>query len=468
MKVRTAILAATATALASACTYVVEGSSGEGADLTVSSTTCSIEQQGDQMVIVCADEGGTTQIDAGTKFFPRDSTGDDEPGEAPVEEGLPPLEFPLVQRCKTSTFGSAAWVTTPSSHFQINTLEGSVANNFSAAIVEHYEGAYAAVRQAIALEEEPMISVFLSPDRTTAHAQGKAWGRSFFDDRIEAIWTGSDKDFHRLHPGNLIAVTLLRHTIPAGRFGLPVLATGLAEYLDQSERGLHLAYTYHLISGSGSRALVAEFTDNDVVYGNAPLGGSLVGFLVERLGLPVVIDVFQDSSVTWGNNSFQYESVGVIDSASQLDLVLADSLNRLTGQSWAELKDAWRAVVLQTLSSPIPQVSSTDQSEIVNLVRVADLALNTDDADLYRSVLDGFYCVGMDEEARSEVSRNMVEVFEGVETTVLRIYPLQTRNFPTAWVAATRKQGEDVVSTTYYEVENFEAGWRITWAPEWP
>src|SRR5690606_9957131 len=154
------------------------------------------------------------------------------------------------------------WVTTPSSHFQINTLEGSVANNFSAAIVEHYEGAYAAVRQAIALEEEPMISVFLSPDRTTAHAQGKAWGRSFFDDRIEAIWTGSDKDFHRLHPGMLIAVTLLRHTIPAGRFGLPVLATGLAEYLDQSERGLHLAYTYLLISGSGSRALVAEFTDN--------------------------------------------------------------------------------------------------------------------------------------------------------------------------------------------------------------
>jgi hypothetical protein len=81
--------------------------------------------------------------------------------------------------------------------------------------------------------------------------------------------------------------------------------------------------------------------------------------------------------------------------------------------------------------------------------------------------MDGFYCEGFDDAARLELATEMTEAMADVETEVLRVYPAATRNFRTARVLATRRQGFDGASTTYYDVEHFPSGWRITGTPEW-
>jgi hypothetical protein len=81
--------------------------------------------------------------------------------------------------------------------------------------------------------------------------------------------------------------------------------------------------------------------------------------------------------------------------------------------------------------------------------------------------MDGFYCENLDDEARLNVASEMTQVLAAVETQVLRIYPTGTRNYRTARVLATRDQGADGASTTFYDVEHFPTGWRITETPEW-
>lgn len=275
------ILAGALAAFATSCTYVVEESSGDGqgdSEQITISTSCATEREGNHITVVCTDSNGTKSVKGNIDLVPTGAVGSVElidseetnhdDGSPDAGAGALPLIPVATQTCVESDSSSLSWSTTPSSHFQINTLEGSKAHRNVASIAEQYESSYEAIRTALSLEDAPSIALFLSPDRNAAEQHGKAWGRSFFDDRIEAIWTGSSKDYHRQHPGYLTAITLLRHKIPAERYAIPLLAMGLAEYLDQSERDLHVEYAVELVTQSESRARIAEFTDAEVSYGN--------------------------------------------------------------------------------------------------------------------------------------------------------------------------------------------------------
>jgi hypothetical protein len=115
----------------------------------------------------------------------------------------------------------------------------------------------------------------------------------------------------------------------------------------------------------------------------------------------------------------------------------------------------------------LPEVAAEDRAAIVNLVLVADLARNENDPNAYRATMDGFYCETFDDAARFETATQMTAAFEEVETEVLAVYPAATRNYRSARVVATRTQGADGVSTTFYDVERFPTGWRIIGTSEW-
>jgi len=384
------------------------------------------------------------------------------------EDGAASLVTPDVDFCDELLYEGAEWVSIAGSHVTLYALAGTEALTDGPLLLDRHEAAYEVVADAIGLTATPHIDLFVSPNRAAAAERGLDFGFAIpGGGRIEAIYDGAPYAYLKQHPGYLVTQSLLGHVLSAEHYALPVLATGLGEHLDQSGRDLHLAYAYDIVTAADGAVIPGELSEDDVWGNNFSSAGSLVSFMVERHSQAQVMDLIQATAMTWQDEAYYHSDAGYVDTLESLTGLLADMVPAAMGESWEELRAAWQDQVQATLSAPLPEVTGDDRDAIVNLVGVADAALNGDDANAYRAVMDGFYCEDLDDEARLGVASDMTQALAEVETQILRIYPTGTRNYPTARVLATRGQGADGGSTTFYDVERFPAGWRITQTPEW-
>lgn len=462
---RTVLLGA-AWILATACTYLTEDGGvvfAEGDAMALElPDNCEAHRTASGYTVSCSEGSGDAAGDSTTTSEFAATEG------VALGEGAPPPVVPEVDHCDDSAYEAGTWVSVAGPHITLHAVAGTAAANEAQALLAQHESAYAAVRGALGISTEPGLQLILSPNRVAASHFGLEFGLAVPGaGRIEAIYDGSPDAYVKTHPGYLVTASLLGHVVPSGHYALPLLAVGLNEHLDQSGRDLHLDYAYSVVSALDDAETLGELDDSDVWGDNSAVAGSLVSFMAARHGMDKVMNLVDATAVTWEDEGYLHAEAGFIDTEERLDALLAQAVPEAMGEEWADLRNVWQREVLGRLNTALPEVEDEDRDAIVNLVRVADQALNGNDAAAYRAIMDGFYCEGFDDAARLDVASEMTQAMADVDTQVLRVYPGQARNFRTARVLATRTQGFDGVGATYYDVEHFKAGWRVTGTPEW-
>lgn len=390
-------------------------------------------------------------------------------GETTVQQrGTEDLELVATDGCDDSDYAGQDWLATTSEHFVAYTLPGTAAEADVEEVLELREQAYAAIVAALGIEYEPRIELYLSPNRLAAAAHGVGSGAAYPGaDRIEVVYTGASDSYEAVRYGHELTHVLAHYLDPGPKRRLPILDEGLAEYMDQSGRNLHVAYAAQLGPHLETRTQVVSLDQRDVWGSGYGRAGSLVQHLIERHGLPLFVDVWRAASMVWQDGCFRHPASGCVEAAADVTEVLDAVLREEVGESWKQTQDAWRPVVEAALARGPRRVSSAAAVEIGNLLALMDAAINDGDALLYRSTMEGFYCDWRGEAGRRDIAQRSVAAFESAQTTPLIIYDTGVRNFPTAAAMVTRKEGRGFVSAFRISFEKLPVGWRVAWAPDW-
>jgi hypothetical protein len=248
---------------------------------------------------------------------------------------------------------------------------------------------------------------------------------------------------------------------------LPVLGLGLQRQYDGSGDDLHQDYAYKLVLNFEPRARMVAFQDSDAWGDNEGLSGSLIQHLFEDFSAAEVAVLLDETKVMWQSGCYQHEALGCVSDAETLEQVLDYGTQSALGAPWAAVRSTWEEKVRQALEGRLPELESEDRQQVVNLVQAADLAVNQGDAEMYRSIMEGFYCDWLGEEGRWDIAERVVSSLSGVQSEVISVYPAGTANFATARASILRTEGDGTVTSTWADVEHFPAGWRITWTPDW-
>jgi hypothetical protein len=406
-----------------------------------------------------------------TSGVPLDASEEDAVGEsehALYDPANPPTPV-ATDACDDPSYPGATWSSQSSAHVTAYYIPGTAAETDIAAILAAREAAYADITGALAITATPTISVYLSPNRLAATANGKALGNAYpGSDRIEAVYTGVPASFEVARPGTLMARTLEYYLDTANPKRIPILSVGLAEVLDQSGRNLHDAYAQNLHAAVETRVRVNSFEANDVNGKNTGRAGSLVKFLIDRYGMATFLDIFKATAVSSASGcSLKSATYGCINSAATLTAMLDGVLTAQTGDSWATVSALWKAEVDAHLASVRIQLTLADRSAIKNLIDLMDQAIETHDPDVYRSTMEGFYCEWGGDAIRSEIAQRTIDAYAGSTTQFIRAYPTGTSNFPTARALVRRLDDRNIAHQQTLYLEKLPQGWRVTYGPDW-
>ncbi len=155
------------------------------------------------------------------------------------------------------SYPGATWSSQSSAHVTAYFIPGTVAEGDIAVILAAREAADTPITSALTLSATPTISVYVSPNRLAATANGKGLGKAYpGSDRIEAVYTGAANSFEVTRQASLLARTLEYHLDPANPKRIPILSVGLAEVLDHSGRDAHDAYAQNLHAAVETRVRV--------------------------------------------------------------------------------------------------------------------------------------------------------------------------------------------------------------------
>ena len=371
--------------------------------------------------------------------------------------------------CDDSTYAGESWSSTSSDHFTAWYLPGTAAEADAATILAVREAAYADIRTQLGIVETPTIDVYLSPNRLAAGAHGRGLGTAYPSlNRYEVVYPGSAQSFEVQRPGHMLARTLEYYIDTANAKRIPFLATGLAEYLDQSGRDLHDAYAVRLHSGAETRIRVSSLESTDTTGKNTGRAGSFVKFLIDRYGMATFLQMYKATAVTSVSGCTQKSAVyGCISSAAALTSMLDGVITAYTDDSWATVADLWKATVDSHLATASLSMPRSDRAAITNLVNVMDQAIVNGDAATYRSTMEGFYCEWGGEAIRDEIAQRTIDTYGSTSSVVARIYPTGIANFTTARVTVRRIDERNVTSYITLSVERFPEGWRVTYGPDW-
>ncbi len=388
--------------------------------------------------------------------------------EAIYDPAQPPTPV-ATDACDDPTYAGTPWSSQSSAHMVAYYFPGTAAEQDVAAILAAREAAYADISSKLALSVSPTISVYLSPNRLAAGANGKGYGTTYpGQDKYDVIYSGSPDSFEAQRPGYLLARTLEYHVDPANAKRIPFLSAGLAEVLDQSGRDLHEAYAQNLLAGTETRVRMTSLESTDVNGKNPGRAGSFVRFLIDRYGMNTFLQIFKATAVApVGACALKSVTYGCINSAATLTAMLDGVLTAQASESWNTVSAAWYAEVASHIATANVKLSLADRNELKNLVNLMDQAIVTDDADIYRSTMEGFYCEWTGESGRAEIALRTVQAFEGTSSTMMRAYPVAMANFPTARVVVRRLDERGLVTAVNLTAEKFPQGWRFTWGPDW-
>jgi len=372
--------------------------------------------------------------------------------------------------CDDAAYADTTWQTASSPHFVLNYLPGTAAEADRDAIAARLETAYADIRSELAIAAEPTLTVNLSPNRNAALEYGLGFGVGWpGGDAYDVIYTGAPDSFEVVRYGNLPSKMLDYYVDDVHRTRVAFLTTGVAEYLDQWHRDLHVAYAKQLLAGTESRVHVADLETRDVSGRNAGRAGSFVQLLVDRYGIEAFLQIYRATAVDWdyGAGCWANASYGCVSTPAQLTALLDGVLHDTVGETWSEVQTMWAAEVQEAFERVPLGMAPSPTSEIEDVVRVMDRAITTHDAELYRSTLEGFYCDYGGETLRRDVSQRAVSAFSTMSSKVLAIYETGIKNFTTAQaiVQRTDERGLPIFSTLYFE--HLPVGWRVTWGPDW-
>lgn len=386
------------------------------------------------------------------------------------DDGDPPASpVPLVaDMCDEPTYSGTSWQTTTSEHFSLSALPGTPGDTERAAIAARLEAAYADIRTALGITAEPHLTVNLSPSRNAAVAHNRGFGRAWPNvGRYDVIYTGVGNSYEMLRYGQLLTVMLDFHVDPINRYRVPVLATGIAEYLDQSGRDLHAAYAQQLVAGVEARVRIAEMDSKDVNGRNYGRSGSLVQFLIDRYGMETFVDIYRASAVTWNGTCNVHMTYGCIATPDQLTSMLDGLLFTHTGDRWNDIQPLWLAEIEAAIDALPVGLDANATAEIENLLVVMDEAISNDNAAKYRTTIEGFYCDWGGDAERNAISARAVNAFGSVTTQVLALYDTGIKNFPTAQAFVMRTDNMGIPQFATFQFEQLPIGWRVTYSPDW-
>lgn len=371
--------------------------------------------------------------------------------------------------CDEPSHSGDAWLSSSSAHFTAYYLPGTAAESDIAGILAAREAAYTDIQTKLGIATSPTVTLYLSPNRVAAAAKGKAYGNAYpGSDRYEVVYTGAPDSFEVTRVGTLLARVLDYHLDPVNTKRIPLLTTGVAEYLDQSGRDLHDAYALQLHAGLETRVRVASFDSGDVNGKAAGRAGSLVKFLIDRYTMSTFLDIYKATAVTSISGcSLKSATYGCINSAAALTAMLDGVLTAETGDSWATVAALWKAEVESHLATVNTNLPAADRAAIKNLINVMDQGIVTGDPAIYRSTMEGFYCEWGGEAMRNEIAARTIDTFSSTTQNLLRLYATGTANFPTARVIVRRIDQNGTLSVHNLSFEKFPAGWRVTYGPDW-
>jgi len=371
--------------------------------------------------------------------------------------------------CDEASFPGATWSSQSSAHITAYYIDGTAAQTDIAAILAAREAAYGAITTALGISDNPTITVYLSPNRLAATANGKSLGNAFPGaDRVEAVYTGAANSFEVTRPGTLLARALEYHIDTANPKRIPILSVGLAEVLDQSGRDMHDAYALNLDAAVETRVRVNSFESSDLTGKNVGRAGSLVKFLIDRYDMATFLDIFKATVVTSVSGcSLKSATYGCINSAAALTSMLDGVLTAKTGDSWATVAAAWKTTVDAHLASVNTTLPVADRTAIKNLVNLMDQAIETGDPAVYRSTMEGFYCEWGGDAMRTEIAQRVTDAYAGSQSNIVRIYPTGTANFASARALIRRLDDRGNASQQTLYLEKLPQGWRVTYGPDW-
>jgi hypothetical protein len=381
-----------------------------------------------------------------------------------------PMEAIAADMCDEPTFENETWLDATSDHFTLHFLPGTAADQDQNKIASRLETAYDEIRSALGITAEPHLTVNMSPSRTAAYefgfGFGRVWGQA---NRYDVVYTGASDSYEVRRYGQMLTAALDYHLDPANRYRSPVLATGIAEYFDQSGRDLHTAYARQLTAGVESRVRVAELDSKDVTGRNVGRSGSLVKFLIDRYGMESFVTMYRATAVTWMSSygCYWHGSIGCVSTPERVTSMLDSVLFAETGEHWADMQPAWEATVEAALDHMTTGMAPKPTTEIQNLFKVMDHAINTKDAGAYRTTIEGFYCDWGGDAARSEIALRAVNAFDNVRTQVLGLYDTEIKNFWTAQAFVMRTDSAGVPTFQMVNLEHVPAGWRVSYSPDW-
>ena len=165
--------------------------------------------------------------------------------------------------------------------------------------------------------------------------------------------------------------------------------------------------------------------------------------------------------------SMKSATYGCINSTAALTAMLDGVIAANSSDTWNTVAADWKAEVDGHLATVRMNVGPAARDAIINLVNLMDQAIETGDADVYRSTMEGFYCEWLGEAGRADIADRTVDALRGSKSTLFRIYPVAAANFPAARALVMRVDDRGVRSFHTLSLENFPEGWRVTYGPDW-
>ncbi|MHB0997150.1 MAG: gluzincin family metallopeptidase [Elusimicrobiales bacterium] len=352
--------------------------------------------------------------------------------------------------CQAARAGQV-FVSSESPHFVFSYVRGGAAERDLALIAAARERAYDVITVFLGVPAGDKIKIAFYPDRESALSGGGAGVTT--GDTISVVYFGFSPCYEKVSYGHEL-VHALSYRLLGGRHSVPLLAEGIAEYLDQSGRNLHewLSYKSRIL-GYGGRFRVEAA---DLAYGDGlsslsyTKSGSFVKWLVESGGREKFLKLY---ALTW--------RTGALSHRERLD-AFKDKFSEVYGTSLEDGEAGWNAAVSAFGGKDLPRLPALEEVEVRELFSAQDAAVAAKDAGAFVSTYD-------------RLGRRKIRYFDGnlafymeklLKTRVEEVYDLGVKNGRRALVRVKRRFSDLTTRRIDYYVEKLEDGWKVqgeTW-----
>lgn len=352
--------------------------------------------------------------------------------------------------CRSALAGQV-FVSSESPHFVFNYVGGSAAARDIARIASDRERAYGVISAFLGAAEGAKIAVTLYPDRESALAGGGAGSTT--GEAVSAVYFAFSPCYEKVSYGHELSHALSWRLL-GGRHSVPLLAEGLAEYLDQSGRNLHEWLSYKSrIFGIGGPFKVEEA---DLSYGaglrsfSYTRSGSFVKWLVESGGREKFLELYAAA-----------RGVGLLPAEERAG-AFADKFSGVYGAALEDSLAGWNAAVSAFDGRELPRLPARDEAGVRELFAAQDAAVVAADSAAFASTYD-------------RLGRKEIRYFQGNlnfymaklrETRVLEVYDLGVKNGRRALARVSRRFSDLTTRRIDYYAERLEDGWKLQ-SEEW-